>query len=55
MQKTQTCYMIYTKVCGYNVLKINAITKEGIDNLKEILKENTSVFARSVWSSVSQR
>ena len=54
MRKMQICYMIYTKVSGYNVLKINAMTKEGIDGLKEVLKGNTSVLARTIWSSVNQ-
>lgn len=35
---------IYTKI-GYTVIKTNAITKFGIDKVKEILKNNISVFS----------
>lgn len=36
---------------GYEVIKTNCITGEGIEELKKTLKNNTSALARSVWCS----
>ena len=44
---------IYEK-CGYKVIKTNSISGEGIEDLRKVLKNNTSVFARTIWSSENQ-
>lgn len=42
--KFEEVYSIYSRA-GYNVIKTNALQKEGLDNLKDLLKGKISVFA----------
>jgi ribosome biogenesis GTPase len=39
---------VYGKKVGYEIIKTSAVTGEGIEDLKKILKDKTSVFCRSV-------
>lgn len=39
---------------GYKVIKTDSIKGDGIEELRKILKNNTSVFARTIWSSENQ-
>ena len=49
---TDEIYKLYKSI-GYEVVKTNCITGEGIDKIKELLKNNTSAFARTVWSTAN--
>lgn len=46
-------FNIYKKA-GYIVIKTKAEKGEGLDELKNELKENTSVLSRKLWCSESQ-
>ncbi len=45
-------YELYKSI-GYEVFKTNCMTGEGIDKIKKLLKNNTSAFARTIWSAES--
>lgn len=46
-------FKVYTKA-GYKVIKMVAEEGKGLDELKEILRLNTSVLSRKLWSTVSR-
>lgn len=44
-------YIIYIQKYGYKVIKTSNVTGYGIDELKKILKNNTTAFARTIRST----
>lgn len=40
-------------MCGYKVIKTDSVNLQGINELKEVLKDNTTAFARTVRSTES--
>lgn len=51
--ETERLSKLYTEV-GYKVIQTSALKEEGIEQLKEVLKSNTSALARTVRGSESQ-
>lgn len=45
---TDEIYNLYKSI-GYEVIKTNCITGEGIKDVQKLLKNNTSAFARTIW------
>lgn len=44
-------YITYIQKYGYKVIKTSNVTGYGIDELKKILKNNTTAFARTIRST----
>ena len=45
MKKKQKKYLIYTLMHGYKVLKTDCKSDKGVEELKKVLKGNSSAFA----------